>query len=125
MRGAGCEPAGIFWPVCVAASWTEESAGIATCDGRAAYIHKDMGLVSHVFNEENLKPLKGSHAIGHNRYSTTGSSNLRNAAPYLIETIYGPLGVAHNGNLTNALQRCAANYWARRGPVLDPPTARW
>jgi len=82
----------------------QESAGIATCDGRAAYIHKDMGLVSHVFNEENLKPLKGSHAIGHNRYSTTGSSNLRNAAPYLIETIYGPLGVAHNGNLTNALQ---------------------
>ena len=82
----------------------QESAGIATCDGRAAYIHKDMGLVSHVFNEENLKPLKGTHAIGHNRYSTTGSSHLRNAAPYLIETIYGPLGVAHNGNLTNALQ---------------------
>ena len=82
----------------------QESAGIATCDGRSAYIHKEMGLVSQVFNEEVLKPLKGTHGIGHNRYSTTGSSNVRNAAPYLIETIYGPLGVAHNGNLTNALQ---------------------
>jgi amidophosphoribosyltransferase len=81
----------------------QESAGIATCDGRSAYIHKDMGLISQVFNEDNLRPLKGHLAIGHNRYSTTGSSNFRNAAPYLIETIYGPLGVAHNGNLTNAL----------------------
>ena len=82
----------------------QESAGIATSDGRMAYIHKDMGLVSQVFNETNLKPLIGSHGIGHNRYSTTGSSNVRNAGPYLFETIYGPLGVAHNGNLTNALQ---------------------
>ena len=82
----------------------QESAGIATCDGRVSYIHKAMGLVSQVFNEQNLAPLVGTHAIGHNRYSTTGSSHLRNCAPYLIETIYGPLGVAHNGNLTNALQ---------------------
>jgi amidophosphoribosyltransferase len=63
-----------------------------------------MGLVSHVFTEETLLPLKGHLAIGHNRYSTTGSSHYRNAQPYLIETIYGPLGVAHNGNLTNALE---------------------
>ncbi|HVU10371.1 MAG TPA: amidophosphoribosyltransferase [Phototrophicaceae bacterium] len=82
----------------------QESAGIATSDGHAAYIHKDMGLVSQVFNEDNLRPLKGHLAIGHNRYSTTGSSHLRNAQPYLIETIYGSLGVAHNGNLTNALE---------------------
>lgn len=81
----------------------QESAGIATSDGRIASIHKGMGLVAQVFNEENLKPLKGHLAIGQNRYSTTGSSNLRNAQPYLIETIHGPLGVAHNGNLTNAL----------------------
>jgi amidophosphoribosyltransferase len=81
----------------------QESAGITTSDGRSAYTHKGMGLVSHVFNEENLAPLKGHLAIGHNRYSTTGSSHIRNAQPYLIETIYGPLGVAHNGNLTNAL----------------------
>lgn len=81
----------------------QESAGICTSDGRTALIHKGMGLVSQVFDEEKLAPLKGHLAIGHNRYSTTGSSHLRNASPYLIETFYGPLGVAHNGNLTNAL----------------------
>ena len=80
----------------------QESAGIATSDGRSAYVHKGMGLVAQVFNEERLKPLKGHLAIGHNRYSTTGSSHLRNAQPYLIESMYGPLGVGHNGNLTNA-----------------------
>src|SRR5260221_11720501 len=82
----------------------QESAGIATSDGRSAYIHKAMGLVSQVFNEDNLRPLMGHLAIGHNRYSTTGSSHLRNSQPYLIETIRGPLGIAHNGNLTNTLQ---------------------
>ena len=82
----------------------QESAGIATSDGRAAHVHKDMGLVSQVFNEANLRPLVGTHAIGHNRYSTTGSSHIKNAGPYLVETIHGPLGVAHNGNLTNALE---------------------
>ncbi|HXV42541.1 MAG TPA: amidophosphoribosyltransferase, partial [Anaerolineae bacterium] len=81
----------------------QESAGIATSDSRAAYIHKGMGLVAQVFDEENLAPLKGHLAIGQNRYSTTGSNHIRNAQPYLIETIYGPLGVGHNGNLTNAL----------------------
>jgi amidophosphoribosyltransferase len=79
----------------------QESAGIVTSDGRSAHIHKDMGLVSQVFNEDNLRPLTGHLAIAHNRYSTTGSSHVRNASPYLIESGYGPLGVAHNGNLTN------------------------
>ncbi|MBK8139059.1 MAG: amidophosphoribosyltransferase [Chloroflexi bacterium] len=79
----------------------QESAGIATSDGQSAYIHKGMGLVSQVFNEDNLRPLRGHVTIGHNRYSTTGSSHLRNASPYMIESMYGPLGVAHNGNLTN------------------------
>jgi amidophosphoribosyltransferase len=82
----------------------QESAGIASSDGRAAYSHKGMGLVAQVFDEDKLRPLKGHLAIGHNRYSTTGSSHIRNSQPYLIETIYGPLGVAHNGNLTNALE---------------------
>ena len=82
----------------------QESAGIATCDGRSAYLYKEMGLVSQVFNESNLQPLKGHMAIGHTRYSTTGSSHVRNVQPYLIDTIYGPLGVGHNGNLTNALE---------------------
>lgn len=81
----------------------QESAGITTCDGQRAYIHKGMGLVSQVFNEDNLSPLEGHLAIAHNRYSTTGGVHLRNAQPYLIETIYGPLAVSHNGNLTNAL----------------------
>jgi amidophosphoribosyltransferase len=80
----------------------QESAGIATSDGRSAYVHKGMGLVAQVFDEDRLRPLKGHLAIGHNRYSTTGSSHLRNAQPYLIESVYGPLGVGHNGNLTNA-----------------------
>ena len=81
----------------------QESAGIATCDGQMAFIHKGMGLVHQVFNEDKLRPLQGHLAIGQNRYSTTGGSHLRNAQPYLIETMYGPLGVGHNGNLTNAL----------------------
>lgn len=80
----------------------QESSGIATCDGHTTYAHKGMGLVSQVFNESNLQPLKGYLAIGQNRYSTTGASNIRNAQPYVIETFYGPLGIAHNGNLTNA-----------------------
>jgi amidophosphoribosyltransferase len=80
----------------------QESAGIATCYGGQAHIYKAMGLVSQIFNEENLATLPGYLAIGHNRYSTTGSSHLRNAQPLLIETLLGPLGVAHNGNLINA-----------------------
>lgn len=80
----------------------QESAGIVTTDGRMAHIHKGLGLVSQVFNEENLHYLQGHLAIGHNRYSTTGATRLPNAQPYLIETALGPLGIAHNGNLTNA-----------------------
>jgi len=82
----------------------QESAGIATSDHRQAHVHKGMGLVAQVFNEDNLALLQGELGIGHNRYSTTGSSKLRNAQPYLIETYLGPLGVAHNGNLVNGPQ---------------------
>lgn len=82
----------------------QESAGIATSDGVSAAVHKDMGLVAQVFNEDNLSRLDGHLAVGQTRYSTTGSSHLRNAQPYLIETMHGPLGVGHNGNLTNAPQ---------------------
>jgi amidophosphoribosyltransferase len=85
----------------------QESAGIVTCDGRVAHIHKGLGLVSQVFNEENLHHLRGNLAVGHTRYSTTGAPRLVNAQPHLMETALGPLGVAHNGNLTNtpALRR--------------------
>lgn len=80
----------------------QEAAGIVTCDGRIAHIHKGMGLVSHVFNEENLSHLHGHMAIGHTRYSTTGSPRLRNTQPYIMETLDGPLAIAHNGNLINS-----------------------
>ena len=57
--------------------------------------------MSHVFTNETLKPLTGYHAIGHTRYSTTGSSNERNIQPFLVETMHGPLALAHNGNIVN------------------------
>lgn len=82
----------------------QEAAGIAVSDGTAMRVHKDVGLVSQVFNEDDLAPLSGHYAIGHTRYSTTGSSSKRNAQPFVIETQYGPLAVAHNGNLVNAAE---------------------
>lgn len=80
----------------------QEAAGIAVSDGQRARIHKESGLVSQVFTPEALAPLVGYHSIGHTRYSTTGGSNARNAQPFLVETMNGPLAVAHNGNLVNA-----------------------
>ncbi len=82
----------------------QEAAGIAVSDGRAVRMHKDMGLVSQVFDSSALAPLTGGMAIGHTRYSTTGSNSERNVQPYVVETMHGPLGVAHNGNLVNADQ---------------------
>lgn len=82
----------------------QEGAGIVTSDGTQAHLHKGLGLVSQVFNEENLANLVGHLAVGHTRYSTTGSSALRNTQPYVIETLDGPLALAHNGNLVNAPQ---------------------
>ena len=82
----------------------QEAAGIAVSDGRAVRVHKGLGLVSQVFDAGNLDPLVGRMAIGHNRYSTTGSNSDRNTQPYVVETLHGPLGVAHNGNLVNADQ---------------------
>ncbi len=79
----------------------QEAAGIAVSDGHRARVHKQAGLVSHVFTNETLKPLSGYHAIGHTRYSTTGSSNERNIQPFLVETMHGPLALAHNGNIVN------------------------
>ena len=80
----------------------QEAAGIAVSDGKDIKCHKGMGLVNQVFNEEILSGLKGRIAIGHVRYSTTGSSVLENAQPIVIDTRYGPIAVAHNGNLVNA-----------------------
>ena len=80
----------------------QEGAGIAVADGITAALYKDVGLVSQVFDSESLGHLHGDHAIGHVRYSTTGSSTARNCQPFLVETQNGPLAIAHNGNLINA-----------------------
>ena len=82
----------------------QEAAGIAVADGQTISIHKGVGLVSHVFTPNTMAELRGDYAIGHTRYSTTGSSLLRNAQPFMIETIHGPLALAHNGNLVNSAE---------------------
>ena len=82
----------------------QESAGIATFAGNLVHCHKDMGLVSQVFNEEILESLTGDLAVGHTRYSTTGSSLKANAQPAVLDTRLGKLALAHNGNLVNALE---------------------
>lgn len=82
----------------------QEAAGIAVSDGAAMSMYKNIGLVSQVFKPETLSGLQGHYAIGHTRYSTTGSSAIRNAQPFMIETMYGPLALAHNGNLVNSAE---------------------
>ena len=80
----------------------QESAGIVTCDGKQFHTHKGMGLVSQVFNGDVLHDMVGQMAVGHTRYSTTGSSHLRNAQPLTVDCARGQIAIAHNGNLTNA-----------------------
>ena len=82
----------------------QESAGIATLKQGQIYCHKDMGLVSQVFNEEILEQLPGEIAVGHTRYSTTGSSLKENAQPVVLDTRLGKLALAHNGNLVNTVE---------------------
>jgi amidophosphoribosyltransferase len=82
----------------------QEAAGIAVADGQTMSVHKGVGLVSQVFTPTAMTNLNGHYAIGHTRYSTTGSSLLRNAQPFMIETIHGPLALAHNGNLVNSAE---------------------
>lgn len=79
----------------------QESAGIAVADGSLVRTHKDMGLVSQVFNEAALHALPGSLAVGHTRYSTTGASTKHNAQPVFCQSLVGDIAVAHNGNLIN------------------------
>jgi amidophosphoribosyltransferase len=80
----------------------QESAGIVTCDAGRFHEHRGMGLVSQIFNGQALHPLSGTMAIGHTRYSTTGSSHIRNAQPLTGNCRRGQIAIAHNGNLTNA-----------------------
>jgi amidophosphoribosyltransferase len=84
----------------------QESAGIASYEGsqKTAHVYKAMGLVSQVFHEITLEELPGNVAIGHTRYSTTGSSRVVNAQPVVVSTRLGDFSLAHNGNLVNALE---------------------
>ena len=112
MREA-CGIFGIFAPVEDVARFTffalfalqhrgQESAGIATADGKVLQVYADMGLASQVFDEDSLGRLSGHIAIGHNRYSTRGSSRISNIQPMIVGQGPDTLAIAHNGNITNA-----------------------
>ena len=86
----------------------QESAGIAVSDRRRVTVRADMGLVQQVFDEQSLSALAGDIAVGHTRYSTTGSSLHRNAQPVVVSTPRGTIALAHNGNLVNCYQLASA-----------------
>ena len=100
----------------------QESAGIATSDGRSILVYKDMGLVSQVFDERSLASLRGHVAVGHCRYSTTGGSTWENAQPTLGGHDRSTVALAHNGNLINSAElrdlvadRASQGYGAATG----------
>src|SRR5918992_2087314 len=82
----------------------QEAAGIAISDGQTVMVYKELGLVAQVFDELVLKSLRGGHAIGHNRYSTTGSCSWENAQPTYKSSTKGQIALAHNGNLVNSVE---------------------
>ena len=82
----------------------QESAGIVAWDGRQMRVERAMGQVADIFTNERIARLGGAAAIGHTRYSTAGTSVISNAQPIVVTTSMGPLGVVHNGNLTNAVE---------------------
>jgi len=86
----------------------QEGAGICSSDGRRLFLEKSRGLIADVFNEKRLRRLPGHMSIGHNRYSTAGSSVLKNVQPIVANFALGTLAIAHNGNLVNALEVRAA-----------------
>ncbi len=95
----------------------QESAGIVSSDGSTVYSHRGMGLVADVFNEENLSKLKGHLASGHVRYSTTGSTLLKNAQPFLVEYSKGFIAVSHNGNFVNS--RSLKDRLEKKGAIFQ------
>ena len=103
----------------------QESAGIAVSDGDRIVVYKDMGLVAQVFDEAALNTLRGHIAVGHCRYSTTGSSVWDNAQPTFRATATGGVALGHNGNLINTLELGARLAAAREhgagGPAGGPP----
>jgi amidophosphoribosyltransferase len=98
----------------------QESAGIASSDGERVYKHLGMGLVSDVFDEKTLNTLPGHIAIGHNRYSTTGSSTTQNIGPIVVNHKLGTIGVGHNGNLVNS--NSLRNRLEERGSIFQTTT---
>ena len=82
----------------------QESAGIVSSRGDALISHRGLGLVADIFHPEMIRRLEGTSAIGHNRYATHGETVLKNAQPLVVEYAGGPLAVAHNGNLVNAVE---------------------
>lgn len=82
----------------------QESAGISSCDGKQIYTHKAMGHVADIFTASVLNMLGGHMAIGHTRYSTAGDTAILNAQPFAVQCNKGKISVAHNGNITNAME---------------------
>lgn len=82
----------------------QEAAGIVTTDGRSMPSYRALGLVDNVFDAERLRELRNPHAVGHLRYSTTGSGTAANIQPLVVDHVRGKLAVAHNGNLTNSAE---------------------
>jgi len=91
----------------------QESAGIAAADGESINVHAKMGLVTQIFRERDFYPLTGGLAIGHTRYSTTGSSDPCNAQPFVVEGINGKIALGHNGNIINSdkIKRQLEEQW--------------
>ena len=98
----------------------QESCGIGTFDSSNVFLHKDVGLVSQVFNENILAKLKGDVAVGHTRYSTTGSTNICNAQPILVNYKNINILLAHNGNLVNATD--LRNFLIKKGYRFESTT---
>jgi amidophosphoribosyltransferase len=95
----------------------QESAGIVASNGDALIAHRGMGLVADIFDHDILSRLEGRLAIGHNRYSTAGSTVLKNCQPFVVEWAQGALAIAHNGNLVNAEQ--LRDKLERRGSIFQ------
>lgn len=85
----------------------QESGGIATSDGKSSKkinVHKGMGMINNLFNDDSIKRLKGNLGIGHTRYSTAAASEMVNCQPFVVHTSHGALAIAHNGELVNCEQ---------------------
>src|SRR5512144_976861 len=98
----------------------QEAAGIVASNGDALIAHRGMGLVADIFTEDILRKLEGRSAIGHKRYSTTGSTVLKNCQPFVVEWAHGALAIARNGNLVIATALRAE--LEARGSIFQSPS---